>query len=660
MAVFIPEWVRVPGRHLPVKRIFNLLDDAHVVRRPLRPERCAADFFVQHEQKGWLALAVDHTAFATLGTVPLFGTDPRAAFEQRLSDLRRLGAHEQAPPIECLLLMWACSTDEVRALNKQHVTRFGIRMVSREQFMALGVKLIQGMLAPLSEGQQVALMAGCFPEAEVPAACTTRRYFHRDNRATLGRYFLDADQEWAIKLDLELPAEAAPIVRDFSVRLINGVAGSGKTLIALQRARLLAELFPNQRLLVLIHNTPIVADIHQRWQRAYGALPPNLEISTFFAWATRQWRLVFGAQPRMPEPPWAVPELIERQRAQWPELKLGSTQLQGEIDFINEALIVDEPAYQQASRAGRGFALRPKERQMVWALRDAVTSSLRASTLRLWSALPRELCLASPQQQVRVERYDHILVDEGQFFAPSWFQLVKLAMKQDGQLFVCADPNQGFMRNRLSWKSVGLDVAGRTKKLRRSYRSTRAILQAAGRIIEALGADDGEDYLVPDYTSMEPGQPPLLVLADTPQDAQDRLVNELAASIGDAGVPLGAVLVIYGEKVRKQDLYAALCHKFGTPRVWWFNEKTQKRAPPPGEGKDHLRMAYLDTATGLEASIVFLIGVENLFDAEEDDARREDKARKLYMAMTRAGQRLLLLSSRRLPQSMEALFERAT
>jgi superfamily I DNA/RNA helicase len=296
---------------------------------------------------------------------------------------------------------------------------------------------------------------------------------------------------------------------------------------------------------------------------------------------------------------------------------------------------------------------------MVWALHDAVTSSLRDSKLRLWSALPCELCGASPQQQARVERYDHILVDEGQFFAPSWFQLVKLAMKRDGQLFVCADPNQGFMRNRLSWKSVGLDVAGRTKKLRRSYRGTRAILQAAGRIIEALGADDGEDCLVPDYTGMEPGQPPLLVLADTPQDAQDRLVNELAATLGDAGVPLGAALVIYGEKVRKQDLYAALCQTFGMPRVWWFNEKTQKKAPPPGDGKDHLRMAYLDTATGLEASIVFLIGVENLFDVEEDDVRREDKARKLYMAMTRAGQRLVLLSSRRLPQAMEALFERA-
>ena len=659
MAVFIPEWVRVPGRHLPIKRVFNALDDAHIVRRPLRPERCAADFFFEHAQRGWLALAVDETAFASLGTAQLFGADPRAEFEQRLSALLGLGSPEQPPPMACLLLMWSCSNDEARALNKQYVTRFGIRMVSREQFVALGVKLIQGMLAPLTGDRQARLMASCFPETEVPAACTTRRFFHRDNSATLGRWFLDADQEGATKVDLELPPEAADVANDFSVRLINGVAGSGKTLIALHRARLLAELFPKQRLLVLIHNTPVVADINQRWRRVYGALPPNLEITTFFAWATRQWRLLFGRQPRMPEQPRDVPELIEHHRAQWPDLRLGSVQLHSEIDFINEALIADALAYQQASRAGRGFALRPHERAMVWALYEAVTSSLRSSKLRLWSALPREICLASPQQQLRLERYDHILVDEGQFFAPSWFQLAKLAVKREGQLFVCADPNQGFMRSRLSWKSVGLDVAGRTRKLRRAYRSTRAILQTAGRVIEALGTGGGDDYLVPDYAGMAPGQPPRLVLADTSQDAQDRLVNELAATVGDT-VPLGAVLVIYGEKARKHDLYAALCQQFGASRLWWFNEKMQKKAPPPGGSQDHLRMAYLDTATGLEASIVFLIGVENLFyDAADDEQRREDNARKLYMAMTRAGQRLVLLSSQRLPAAMEGLFEHA-
>lgn len=75
-------------------------------------------------------------------------------------------------------------------------------------------------------------------------------------------------------------------------------------------------------------------------------------------------------------------------------------------------------------------------------------------------------------------------------------------------------------------------------------------------------------------------------------------------------------------------------------------------------------MAYLDTATGLEGSIVFIVGVENLFvndmalglTEEEQAERREERARKLYMGMTRAGQRLVIISSQRVPIPMEQLF----
>lgn len=105
-----------------------------------------------------------------------------------------------------------------------------------------------------------------------------------------------------------------------------------------------------------------------------------------------------------------------------------------------------------------------------------------------------------------MEKYDHVLIDEAQFFAPSWFQAVRLAMCERSSLFLCADPNQGFMKNRLSWKSVGLDVSGRTtKKLRRSYRTTQAILASANRILAQYAQGDPDDFLVPDLSGMEPG-----------------------------------------------------------------------------------------------------------------------------------------------------------
>lgn len=666
MAIFIPEWGKVSGKLVHVKRILSALDDDHVVRRSFRDDKRAADFFIEHPSKGWLVVAVEDASFPDINPAQLFESNSRAQFEKRLADLQesaRIPIEPEAS-IKTLVIMWSCSVEEVRALMMQHLPKYGARLVSREQLTREGDRILGALLTPLVDEAAAWLRGRYFAEAEIPAACTTRRFFNRDNSAKLQRYFLDQEQEWASKLDLDLPGEQASTASDMSVRLINGVAGSGKTLIALNRALLLADIFPAQRVLMLIHNTPVVADVKERLHRVRGGLPKNLEISTFFSWAYQQRRLVFGDAPRMPSDPQVVPNLLRQFRSQWPDIKQSDDQLIAEMDFINEGLLVDETAYLEASRAGRGFSLRPKEREQIWALHQAVTAALRASGLQMWSELPKEICLAGARTGM-LRRYNHVLVDEAQFFAPSWFQVVKLSTTTDGQLFLCADPNQGFMKSRLSWRSAGLDVAGRTKRLRKSYRTTRAILEAASAVLAQLGGSSDDDYLRPELQGMEPGVKPVLVYTDSPQDSVERTLAEMKSISSEGAMPLSAVLIIYGENVQKFSFHDQLVRQLGSGKVWWFNEKNQKKEPPNGYGKEYVRMAYLDTATGLEGSVVFLIGIEQLFlgdqrlglSEEERAELREENARKLYMAMTRAGQRLVLVSSQRLPTSLEALFE---
>jgi plasmid maintenance system antidote protein VapI len=120
------------------------------------------------------------------------------------------------------------------------------------EFLENGETLAPRLAAPVAVEVEHVLMACYFAEAEIDAASTARRHFARDNSARLQRYFLDVQQEWAAKLDLALPQEQSGIARDMAVRLVNGVAGSGKTLIALSRALLLAEMHPQQRILMLI------------------------------------------------------------------------------------------------------------------------------------------------------------------------------------------------------------------------------------------------------------------------------------------------------------------------------------------------------------------------------------------------------------------------
>ena len=53
------------------------------------------------------------------------------------------------------------------------------------------------------------------------------------------------------------------------------------------------------------------------------------------------------------------------------------------------------------------------------------------------------------------------------------------------------------------------------------------------------------------------------------------------------------------------------------------------------------------------------VNLFKLVGDEEQAERREENARKLYMAMTRAGQKLFVMSSQRLSAEIEALFDDA-
>lgn len=672
MPIFIPEWVTVLAAHSPIKRRLNTLDDNHVVRRPLRPQGCAAHLFIEHRTLGWLAVVIEDAPFSEIDPAQLFGSERLQQLERRVQRLQQQLKPEHADSetaVPSMVIMWGCSPDEVSSLARHMGTLGGEHMhfVSREQFVQQGTSLIHELLRPVSDETAQRILGTHFPESEIPAERTVKRTFQRDNSAKLQRYFLDHQQEWASKLDLDMPLEQSSTAKDLSVRLVNGVAGSGKTLIAVNRAIMLAELLPRQRIQMLILNKAIVHDLKHRIARTRGYLPSNLDISTYHVWMGRQWRAMFGSGLKMPaNAKRAMRELVQQGRSRWPTLRFSDQQLIDELDYINNNLVVDEASYRQAKRTGRGFNLQPRERTQLWALYEFVCGALKEAGLRMWSAGPREICLAPEHLHARLATYDHILVDEAQFFAPSWFQTLKLSLAEGGQLFLCGDPNQGFMKHKLSWKSVGLDVTGRrTKKLRWSYRTTRCILEAANSVLSALRHGDEEDYLAPDFVGMEVGTRPLVRYTDSPQDALDSVANEVDALRSECCLPLSSMLVIYGDNVQKYALYQQLSKKLGAEKVWWMANNGAKDMSPPSGAEEHLRMVYLDSATGLEANVVLLVGIEPCFfqpirtGLAEDEyvEQHEERARKLYMAMTRAGQKLILVSSQRLPESMAHLFD---
>lgn len=660
MATFIPDKISSGALGLKIKNVLKTLDDDYVIRRIVNGTGTLeqAIFIQRRKDRAWMCLLINDSPFNQINPESLFEDDYKKSFKGKLDSLK----NSSGLPAKHLILMSKCSPIEASKLQQYYEPSGGTAFVSKDDFFEHGPLMVQNFLRQLTPGQEQELFEHFFPERRIMTGVERRDFFSSDQPVPI---YLDPQQEWAAKLDLETPAEHEKIVQDVSIRLINGVAGSGKTVIALSRALMLAERYPNQKILLLIHNTPITADLRYRLIRDKGGLPDNLIINTYFAWLRKQWMSSLGSRFSPLYPSDIEGYFKDLPSTEKENVKLSPKDLVDECDYINANLIEDQEQYLEWKRTGQGSALQRDERSVVWKLRQDLRDRLKTAKQRMWSDLPYEVCLEG--DHTKLETFNHILIDEAQFFAPSWFRSIQLSLTPQASLFLCADPNQGFMKHRLSWKQVGLNVVGRTKKLQHCYRSSREIMSAANKMLTILGPQDHDDYLQPEYDLMQSGPKPILAEAGrAPQDALTCLRRYVKELITKDKCRLYDILIIHGGVIPRKIIYKELAALLDKDSIWDLNHKSSKNEPPKGAEHDYIRIASVDSATGLEARLVFLLGFENLWgrlastesqnDQSNSEVDREEAIRKMYMAMTRASSQLVLITYEQVPPAIKEIF----
>jgi superfamily I DNA/RNA helicase len=478
------------------------------------------------------------------------------------------------------------------------------------------------------------------PEVVVPADMTVRLPVERRLGAGLTGYLLDYSQEAAVKADLDLELDGQEYSHDFRLNIINGVAGSGKTLILLYRLRLLYDLYPQKSFLVLTHNRPLIHDMRSRFTRLVGCEPASIEWQTFNGWCFHHW-------PK--DQPWIEPLSLRRREqvihAAWrqhlSQTNLSRRMLLSEIDWIKDQLPVTRAEYTVIDRRGRGFRLSADLRTRVFDAYEAYQQMLTDQHTCDWGDIPMALWQFEQEGKVAFPQYDVILVDEAQFFAPLWLAIVQKLLKPGNpHLFVVADPTQGFLGRGASWKSLGLQARGRSQQLKQSYRTTREILQFATLFYRTrLKGEEDEDILPPDLLNMPNGAVPEMIKLTSAQDEISRVANEVAAFV-KGGYPRKHLLLLHANGKGAHSLRVAINSRLGR------NAAMDPKDTYPG---NYVRVTTLNAGAGLESPIVFLVGLRSLFEEEQSlrlsDEEREtlvrDNTRKIYMAATRAGQRLV-------------------
>lgn len=246
--------------------------------------------------------------------------------------------------------------------------------------------------------------------------------------------------------------------------------------------------------------------------------------------------------------------------------------------------------------------------------------------------------------QIPAAQYDAILIDEGHDFRPEWFKLVvqmvdpktnSLLVLYDDAQSIYGDEDGSMRRKKFSFKSVGIQAAGRTTILQVNYRNTDAILRFARDVAQGIltpsdADDDGVPLLSP-QSAGRAGAAPQVINLPTLKDEAEFVVKRLKDA-HRAGTPWREMAVIYREYERDAKLIRKLLPAHGIPLVY-FKDATY------ASEEDKVTLITMHSCKGLEFPLVVIPGADRIKSAGELSPH---EAKLLYVAMTRATQELVV------------------
>ena len=409
---------------------------------------------------------------------------------------------------------------------------------SEDRFDPLSFQILYALAAGYSEEEVYSLVGEVVDDAAADGDKTfedllgteesQQTIFTPQNIQELKRFFDGELEGWRVWLH---PEQRRLAYRDYNgPAMVRGGAGTGKTVVAMHRAKCLADqldadpLRKGQRILVTTYTTTLARDIEMNLktlcpQHVSGPVP-RIEVVNLDRWATQYLkkkqfaRRVATTQEDLDELSQLWSEVFDTYSA--PE-GLTEAFIKSEWEQVVQAkgvLSIDQ--YLKISRAGRGTPLNRAKRKDLWNVFALYREKLLQSGLVERDDVYRE---ATPLLEGESGKlgYAAVVVDEAQDMGEQAFKLIRALIPATEQsdknsIFIVGDGHQRIYNRKASMTSCGINIVGRSRKLKLNYRTTHEIRAWAVAVLLGLEVDDldtGIDSL-DGYVSVDHGMPPML------------------------------------------------------------------------------------------------------------------------------------------------------
>ena len=484
-------------------------------------------------------------------------------------------------------------------------------------------------------------------EAALDRDDSRARFVVVENDLELEEMFNAPLERWRVFLH---PSQRRLVERHWNgpVRVLGG-AGTGKTVVAMHRARWLAnDLPPGERILFTTFTRNLAADIRNNLRAICSPEQmERIEVANLDQWVHRFLR---GKRYRFRP-------TFDRDRAAWREAlarrprepALSNAFYDDEWEQVIQANGIDSRnEYLRVPRTGRGTRLNRAVRAAIWPVFEEYRAQLAERGI-----MEVADCYRAATALLRDDRsganFAAVIVDEAQdMIAPAWRLIRSLVPAGRDDLFIVGDAHQRiYSRHRVVLGQCGIDIRGRGRKLRLNYRTTEETRRWASRLLEDVAIDDLDGG--PDdnrrIRSAANGPAPRLEHFAT-RDQQATWIIRYLTGLADQNEPLRGVCIVARTRAER-DLIAEQIKDADLP-------VEVLEADSPDESSTGVRLATMHRVKGLEFDRVVIASANrgvvpspaavHAADGPERTAAETAERALLYVAATRAKKELAVLS----------------
>ncbi|MCK5874795.1 MAG: UvrD-helicase domain-containing protein [Alcanivoracaceae bacterium] len=451
--------------------------------------------------------------------------------------------------------------------------------------------------------------------------------------------------KWTVFLH---PCQRQLVEREYSgPARVTGSAGTGKTIVALHRAVHLARQYPDARILLTTFSETLANALRVKLRCLISNEPrlaERLDVAAIDVVGQRLYGIHVGDAKVATRD--QIEDLLVKHSEGVDGFRFSRRFMLGEWESVVDAWQLQTLAdYLDVKRLGRKTRLPEAQRTLLWHVFSRVKLDLEQQGMITKSGLFSRL--ADSLSERKHPPYDIAVVDEAQDISVAQLRfLAALGADRPNALFFAGDLGQRIFQTPFSWKSLGVDIRGRSQTLRINYRTSHQIRRQADRLLgpEVVDVDGNVDDRR-GTVSVFNGPSPMVCMFDS-EGAESLAVCDWIMSLADEGYAAHEIGVFVRSSQELPRAKAAV--EASSLPFQVLDERMETVTGKMAIGTMHLAKGLEFRAVAVMACDDEVIPLQGRIESVSDNADLEEvydtERHLLYVACTRARDRLLVTS----------------